>query len=1008
MGQIYISSTFEDLQDQREAVYHVLRRQGHDVVAMEDYVARDERPLDRCLADVRGCDVYVGLFAFRYGYVPVDQPEAVGRSITELEYREAGKERKERLCFILDKRAPWPLDLVDEDRRAVTTLRSELEAAHSVAMFRNTEELCTRVLEAVVAWEKRVGYVPPAGAQSSTLDVGGYARKIRERYGRVELDALVPPERDEQLRIPLDAVFVEQTVRADRPPVELPKELWEKLQQAGEISAEDLPKGVTPADLEAAGAAFRARPTVRVFDALSGNDGSRVVLLGDPGAGKSTLTRYLLLSLLDPDGDSRARAAFPDVLPLIVELRKFAGLRAEGRCETFLDYFALLGRTEGFCLTAEALTAHLYSDAPTLVIFDGLDELFDPGVRETVTHQIAGFASDHPRVRVLVTSRILGYSPKSLSDAGFVHFTLQDLGPPEIGRFLSAWFGRVLADRPDDAVLRKQRILTAVEESRSIRMIAGNPMLLTIMAIIGKNQELPRERAELYHHAATVLVEHWDVKKHLVEAALEIAFDRQEKLELLRRVAWAMQAAPGGLAGNYIQDERLLEVIRDFIHDQFGEALAQARRIAGVMIRQLRERNFILCLYGAGLYGFVHRSFLEFFCASAIQRQFEKTQELSLDQLKRDVYGTHWEDHAWREVLRLVAGLIEPRFAGEVIEHLALELYREWPENFDERPPRNLALAVECLGEVRNLLALDDIGERLLRRLIALLEHGDGMEDDARNSMLINDLIPAVDSVGERWPGRGRLQDWFWQKGPRIVWYPLSQVWCHMMAALYFSDRRTLPFLVALAEHDDPRMKRAAFKALVEKFRRSPDIFPALEKLARSQNLWTSESAVTILVQQYHDHPETRGLIKEFLERNAVTMYSEFPGVLRLAFPDLAVELLARLSRTARESSSPRVRTQMVRTLLHVTHLDFVLLRVASRDLDGGEPFFDPWNGIPAGHLKRARAMLGASEDEWKQVLADLTKALGWDPRKRLRPKRSARGHSRPAKKRRTPMRKSN
>ena len=88
MARIYISSTYGDLKDYREKAYRVLRRLGHDVVAMEDYVATDQRPLAKCLADVAACDVYVGVFAHRYGYVPEeDNPDH--RSITELEYRHA-------------------------------------------------------------------------------------------------------------------------------------------------------------------------------------------------------------------------------------------------------------------------------------------------------------------------------------------------------------------------------------------------------------------------------------------------------------------------------------------------------------------------------------------------------------------------------------------------------------------------------------------------------------------------------------------------------------------------------------------------------------------------------------------------------------------------------------------------------------------------------------------------------------------------------------------------------
>ena len=57
---------------------------------MEDYVATDERPVDKCLKDVAKADIYVGIFAFRYGYVPpADHSNPKGLSITELEFRQA-------------------------------------------------------------------------------------------------------------------------------------------------------------------------------------------------------------------------------------------------------------------------------------------------------------------------------------------------------------------------------------------------------------------------------------------------------------------------------------------------------------------------------------------------------------------------------------------------------------------------------------------------------------------------------------------------------------------------------------------------------------------------------------------------------------------------------------------------------------------------------------------------------------------------------------------------------
>ena len=101
MTKIYLSSTYGDLIGYREAVARALRTlENVEIRAMEDYVARDERPLEKCLRDVEWCDVYIGIFAHRYGYIPLeDNPER--KSITELEYRKAVEAGKHKLIFLL-------------------------------------------------------------------------------------------------------------------------------------------------------------------------------------------------------------------------------------------------------------------------------------------------------------------------------------------------------------------------------------------------------------------------------------------------------------------------------------------------------------------------------------------------------------------------------------------------------------------------------------------------------------------------------------------------------------------------------------------------------------------------------------------------------------------------------------------------------------------------------------------------------------------------------------------
>jgi hypothetical protein len=144
-AKIYLSSTYNDLLKAREAVYRALRRLGHDVIAMEDYVATDERPVDKCLGDVGNSDIYLGIIAWRYGYIPSHQIS----SITELEFREAVRLDKPCLLFLLDEEAPWPRALIDRDAQPIDAIREEMKRNYTVSFFRTDDELASLASAAV-------------------------------------------------------------------------------------------------------------------------------------------------------------------------------------------------------------------------------------------------------------------------------------------------------------------------------------------------------------------------------------------------------------------------------------------------------------------------------------------------------------------------------------------------------------------------------------------------------------------------------------------------------------------------------------------------------------------------------------------------------------------------------------------------------------------------------------------------------------------------------------------
>ena len=143
-------------------------------------------------------------------------------------------------------------------------------------------------------------------------------------------------------------------MRESSPPFELPKEVWERLRRDKDIAPDDLPQGVSVTEIERMRREYYAAPSRLVLDVLCDPEIPYSIVLSDPGAGKSTLARYVLLSLIDPTAESRLRPHFDGYLPLLIELRNYEGIRSEKLCNTFLEFIEYLGKTEGWHLTEKS------------------------------------------------------------------------------------------------------------------------------------------------------------------------------------------------------------------------------------------------------------------------------------------------------------------------------------------------------------------------------------------------------------------------------------------------------------------------------------------------------------------------------------------------------------------------------------------------------------------------------------------------------------------------------
>ncbi len=203
--QVYLSSTYEDLKDYRQAVYETLLRGGYRVIAMEDYVASDQRPVNECLDRIASTDIYLGLFGFRYGYIPPpshNNPD--GLSITELEFRHAKRLGKPCLLFMVSDEAGWPSQFVDaigdsNSGGPIYRLREYLHMEHIVSTFSSAHELTQLVLDGVTRYvhgEKKSS--EERENKDGLLAELGNQAQILKKQGRLE-EALALHKKQEAL-----------------------------------------------------------------------------------------------------------------------------------------------------------------------------------------------------------------------------------------------------------------------------------------------------------------------------------------------------------------------------------------------------------------------------------------------------------------------------------------------------------------------------------------------------------------------------------------------------------------------------------------------------------------------------------------------------------------------------------------------------------------------------------------------------------------------------------------
>jgi len=346
-------------------------------------------------------------------------------------------------------------------------------------------------------------------------------------------------------------------------------------------------------------------------DLTSAGRGFRIVLLGNPGAGKSTFVRHVSWSL------ARDADALPSQASIIIKCREYAN---QGWGQTLVEFIAEKLHTEGV-LDAEPTRV---GDALTLgqlvVIFDGLDEVTDIQQRIEMVARVNTFCRTYPLTSVLVTSREVGYPRASLPRSLFHHYTLREFSNDQVGEYVDRWFAHAQAEHlaSDFKV-----------ESETVKDLRQNPLLLSLLCILFKARgAIPRRRREVYSKCADLLFNTWDSHRQISQPE-ELPVYGNRLMQEIARWVYSSTSAQNGL-----EEGQIVKVISSYLEGVAGLPEDDARLKAIDFLDFCAGRAWLLGSFGSNdygqrIFGFTHRTFLEFFTAEAYSRQAKDAEAVS-------------------------------------------------------------------------------------------------------------------------------------------------------------------------------------------------------------------------------------------------------------------------------------------------------------------------------------------------------------------------------------------